>query len=68
MHHVNYSAIMSVGILILLIILNGFFAGVVFLLYWALSIYFAFNAYKGKEIEVEFLDVIEDKIFDVLKK
>ncbi len=68
LHHIKYSAIVAFGICILLIILNGFFASVANGAYLILSGYFAYKAYKGEEIEVEFLDVIEDKISETIKK
>ncbi len=68
LHHVKYSLLLSVGILILIFLFNQFFANISILLYIGLSIYFAFKAFKWQEIEVELLDVIEDKIEGVFKK
>jgi hypothetical protein len=48
--------------------LKGFFASIVNLAYWGISIYFAVKAYKGEEVTVEILDTIEGKISEQVKK
>ncbi len=68
MHHIKYAALMAVGAIILIIVLNSFFAGIVNFGYWGISMYFAFKAYKGEKVQVEILDTIEDKISEKVKK
>jgi len=68
MHHVKYSLILSVFAVILLLLLNWYFQNIAVILYIWLSVYFAFKAFKGQAIEVEFLDVIEEKIEETFKK
>lgn len=68
LHHIKYSFILSVAVLILLLILNSFFMSIVSLVYIGASIYLAFKAYKGEEVKLEILDTIEDKISETVKK
>ena len=68
MHHVKYSLILSVAAVLLLVILNGFFASLISLAYLGLSGYFGFKAYKGEAVTVEILDTIEEKISEKVGK
>jgi uncharacterized membrane protein len=68
MHHIKYSALIAFGVIILAFVLNGFFMKLVALGYLILSAYFAWKAYKGEDVHVEFLDTIEDKIAETVKK
>lgn len=68
MHHISYSAIMGVAVIVLFFVLNGFFANVVNLAYLGISAFFAYKAYNGEKVQVEILDTIEDKISEKVKK
>ena len=68
LHHIKYSAMIAVAAIVCLIILNDFFWYILNLAYIVLSVYFGWRAYNGQEVEVEFLDVIEDKITETIKK
>lgn len=68
MHHITYSAMLAVAVMVSFLILNGFFANVVNLAYIGLSAYFAYKAYNGEEVKVEILDTIEGKISEKVKK
>lgn len=59
---------MAAFVIILFFILNGFFANVLNLAYWGVSIFFAYKAYNGEKVQVEILDTIEEKISEKVKK
>lgn len=68
MHHIKYSVLIAIAVIILSFVLNGFFMRLVALAYLAWSAYLAWKAYNGEEINVEFLDTIEDTIAKKVKK
>lgn len=68
LHHIKYSLLISVAVVILMFILNSFFMSLLNLAYLGVSIFLALKAYKGEEIQVEILDTIEGKISEKVKK
>lgn len=68
LHHVKYSAMMAVAVIVLMFVLNGFFAGVLNLAYWGVSFFFAWKAFNGEEVKVEILDSVEEKISEKINK
>lgn len=68
LHHIKYSAMIAFVAMILIVILKGFFGMVVNIAYLVISALFAYKAYKGEKVEVEILDVIEDKISEKIQK
>lgn len=68
LHHIKYSFLLSLSVVILLLILNSWVMSVVTLVYIGASIYLALKAYKGEEVKLEILDTIEDKISETVKK
>lgn len=68
LHHVKYSAMMAVAVIVLIFVLNPFFAGVLNLAYWAISFFFAWKAYNGEEVSVEILDKVEEEFNKKIKK
>lgn len=68
MHHIKYSLMLSIAATLLFVILSSFFGYVLNMAYIGLSVYFGLKAYKGEAVEVEILDVIEDKIQEKIKK
>ncbi len=67
MHHINYSIILAVVAVILIVLLKWFFGSIVNFSYIAASIYFGMKAYKWEEVKVEILDSIEEKISEKVK-
>ena len=68
MHHIKYSAIIALVVVVLFFILKGFIANAVNLAYIAGSVYLAWKAYNGEEVNIEILDNIEDKISETVTK
>ena len=68
MHHIKYSAMIAGVAMILILVLKGFFGMVVSVAYLVISALFAYKAYRGEKVEVEILDVIEDKISEKIQK
>lgn len=58
----------AVAAIVCLVIFWMTFWYILNLAYIVLSVYFGWRAYNGQEVEVEFLDVIEDKITETIKK
>jgi uncharacterized membrane protein len=68
LHHVKYSAMMAVAVIVLMFILNGIASVILNFAYWGVSLFFAFKAYKGEEVKVEIFDTIEEKISEKIKR
>ena len=62
MIHIKYSAYMAIIIIVLLILLKGFFAALLSLIYLGISWVLAYKAYNGELIQIEILDTLEDKV------
>lgn len=68
MHHIKYALIIAVIYVVLTFLLNDFVKSLVSIAYLAISAYFAYQAYEGKDIKVEVFDSIEEKIQEKVKK
>ncbi len=68
MHHVKYSALIAIAAVVLFILLRGFFANLVNVLYIVGSGYLAWKAYSGEEVKLEILDSVEEKISETVSK
>ncbi len=68
MHHIKYSVLMAVIVIIAYIPLDMFFDRLLSLAYVGVSAFFAYKAYMGEEVKVEIFDTIEDKISEKIKK
>lgn len=68
LHHVKYSLILAFAAFVLFVILNGFFANVVNIAYICFSVYLAYKAYNGEEVNVEILDKVEEEFNKRMKK
>lgn len=66
--HVKYSAIIAWAVIILTIMLNVFFAYLLHVVYIWLSLYLWYTAYNGENIQIDFIDTLEDKVYENIKK
>jgi uncharacterized membrane protein len=62
MPHIKYSAMIAVAVIVLMFVLNGFFATLLNLVYWIGSAFLAFKAYTGEQVHIEILDNVEEKL------
>ncbi len=62
--HINYWIILFFAYLIINYFLHFLFGWIIFLVYVLISAYLWYKAYNGEEVQVEYIDKLEDKIKD----
>lgn len=66
--HIKYSSVIALWAIVLMIMFNTFFTWVLSVAYLCLSILLAYKAYNGEKIQIDFIDSLEDKVQEKIKK
>ncbi len=68
LHHIKYAFILAVWAIVLTLVLNSFFSGIINLAYIIASAFFGFKALRGDDVQIQIFDSIEDKLIEQVKK